>query len=446
MKRSILFLLGIFAHTLSAQTQRPVLLAESLNLALQNSAQLKKANIDRKILDQRFKEARSAGMPQIHANVSFDYFPILPTQLLPGELFGQAEGTYIPTQFGRPWQLTGGVAAEQILYDEQARRGIPAMNVSRSVYDLLIERSEEEVIFNTSTVFYQILQTEQLLYSVNANLEKLDALQRMAELQLANGYAIPIDVKRIRVARTNLETQRENLLAAITALRQTLQFLCGISFDAPFQATEDVSNPTADSTRWQSLTLEAESTTEYRLLLRNIELNRVQTNALRAAGSPTLSAYAGVSLQNQSLTPNVLSFSNRWFSMAMLGVKMHIPIFDGFKAHRHVGLLALENQKLDEDGRQLLGAKNLEFRQARAQLQNALRGMRTQTENVALAREITDKLMLQYKEGALPLTDLLNAQTALAEAQTNYWQQFFTYKLAVLKLLKSTGHLKDLRG
>ena len=82
---------------------------------------------------------------------------------------------------------------------------------------------------------------------------------------------------------------------------------------------------------------------------------------------------------------------------------------------------------------------------AHEQFQNALRALQTQNDNVALAQEITDKLLLQYKEGIASLTDLLNAQTALSEAETNYWQQVFGYKLAVLKLLKSAGRLEDLK-
>ncbi|HNG90183.1 MAG TPA: TolC family protein, partial [Saprospiraceae bacterium] len=68
------------------------------------------------------------------------------------------------------------------------------------------------------------------------------------------------------------------------------------------------------------------------------------------------------------------------------------------------------------------------------------------TENVTLAREVADKLTLQYKEGTVPLTDLLSAQTALSEAETNYWQQVYGYKLAVLKLLKAAGRLADLES
>lgn len=449
MKSLTSFLLcGFFIGIINAQpvTLRPITLSESLNLAIDNSAQLHKARLDRQGIEKRLLEGRSAAYPQISMGLGMDYQPFLPTQILPGEPFGMADNTYLPVQIGRPWQLTGSINVQQQLFNESLRRGIPAVNVSRNIYDLLITRSEEDVIFTTATIFYQTLQTEQLLRAMNANLDKLDALQRMAELQLANGYAIPTDVKRIQVAHTNLETQRQNLFTAISGLRQTLQFLCGVPFEEAFDPMEEMSAPAADSARWQVLALEPETTTEYRLLLHQVELNRIQLSSLRAENLPSFSAYASAFTQTFRADANFFDIERRWYGAVAFGLKMHVPIFDGFRRLHKSGYLSIEGQKLAEDRRQLSSAKELEFRQARDQLQNALRALRTQTDNVGLAREITDKLMLQYKEGVVPLTDLLNAQTALSEAETNYWQQVFSYKLAVLKLLKTTGKLEELKG
>lgn len=448
MQRFLLFVFGVGWSLLSAQSsapRRPVTLGESLELATKNSAQLKKARLDREALEERLHEARSAAYPQVSAGLNFDYYPLLPTQLLPGELFGRGDGTYIPAQFGKPWQMTGSVQVEQFLYNESLRKGIPAANVTRAIYDLLTERASEEVRFNTAQVFYQTLQTEQLLRGMQANLDKLATLEKMAELQLANGYATRTDVNRIKVARTNLETQHQNLLTAIDALRQTLQFLCGVPFEEPFEPAEDIANPIADSARWLALTLEPESTTEYRLLLRNLELNRIQIGSLLAERFPSLSAHASGYTQTLRNDANVFDTGSRWFSMGVIGVKLKIPIFDGFRLRHKAGLFRIENQKLEADRKQLSAAKALEFRQSFQQLESAVRAVRTQTDNVALAQEITEKMMLQYKEGGTPLTDLLNAQTALSEAETNYWQQVFAYKIAVLKLLKAAGRLDLLK-
>lgn len=423
---------------------RPVKLGETMRLAIENSAQLKKAKLDRAGLESRLREGRASALPQISTSLQFDYFPVLPTQFLPGELFGQSAGAFIPATFGQPWQMTAALNAQQPLYNESKRRGAAAREVSRALYDLLVERSEEEVRYNTAQVFYQTLQTQLMLRSMDANLEKLAALQRMAELQLSTGFATPTDVKRIRVAKTNLETTRQNLLTAISALRQTLQFLCGVPVEEPFDPFEIPGEPAADSLKYLNIFLETESTTEFRLLQQNMALNRIQTRSLLAENRPTLNAYATGFYQAQRIDANVFDGNNRWYGMAAFGLKAQAPLFDGFRRKHRAGLLRIELLKMEEDRRQLFAAKTLEFGQAREQLINALRALRTQSDNVGLAREIVEKLTLQYKEGVAPLTDLLNAQTALSEAETNYWQQVFTYKLAVLKLLKAAGRLDEL--
>ena len=449
MKSQIALLLWVFiVGKVTAQTAsgaRPITLGESLDMALANSPQLRKAQLDREGFELRLKEARSAAYPSINGGVTYEYAPLLPTQLLPGDLFGMPDGTFVPAQFGRPWQMTGSVTVTQRIYDESMFRAIPAISAGRSVSDLLVARTEEEILFSTATVFYQTFQTEQLLRAVNANVEKLDALQRMAELQLANDYAIPTDVKRIRVARTNLETQRQKLLTGISVLHQTLQYLCGVPFEQSLQLSEDLNNPAADSLRWLSLTSDPETTTEHLLILRSLELNRIQTSSKWAESLPSLSAYATGLYQTWRDKANVFSSGGTWYGAAAFGLKIDVPIFDGFSRNRKVNVLKLEAQKLEEDRRQLDGAKALEFRQAREELQNSIRLLQYQSDNVGLAREITDKLLLQYKEGVVSLTDLLNAQTAMSEAETNYWQQVFGYKLAVLKLLKASGKLEDLK-
>jgi len=449
MMKSLLFPLLCCAWAVMSVAQpaaRPVSLAETLELALANSVKVKKAQLDRQALELKLKEGQSAFAPKINAGLSLDYVPVLPTTFLPADLYsGGPDGGYLATTLGQPWQLAGSVRLDQPIYNEAARRMAPAANVSRGIYDLLTTRAEEDVLFNTATVFYQTLQTEKLLDAVDANLAKLTALEGMAELQLANGYAIPTDVKRIRVARTNLETQRHTLLNNIEALHQMLRFLCGIPLDAPFDPEDAISQPAADSSRWQNLTLELESTTEFRLLQRQIELNKIQTRSLRGAMAPGLSAYAATAFQAQRPDANFFEIDRRWYGFGAVGFKLDVPIFDGFLHRRKAAQMAIEGLKIEEDHRYLGQAKTLEFRQARTQFDGAIEMLHAQEDNVALARDITDNLTLQYKEGVAPLTDLLNAQTALTEAESHYWQQVFNYKLAVLKLLKAAGYLRLLR-
>ena len=179
--------------------------------------------------------------------------------------------------------------------------------------------------------------------------------------------------------------------------------------------------------------------------MHHLDLLEIQRKSAIAEALPSLSAFATISAQGFRPDINFFDVDRRWYGAAGAGVRLKIPIFDGFRVYNKAWVYKLEAQKLQEDGRQLNAAKTLEFRQAKEQLGTSLATLRSQSDNVALAREITDKMVLQYKEGVASLTDLLNAQTALSEAETNYWQQVFSYKLAVLKLLKTAGQLSLLK-
>lgn len=430
-----------------AQHENPGLLdlPNAIQMSVENSAQLKKARLEKIALEERFGEQKSRALPQINAGVNFDAFPLLPTQLLPGEVLGRPAGSFVPVQFGRPWQLTSSISVDQILYSEQGRRLAPAADATRALTELLTERTEEEVVYQTIALWYQYFQTAQLRHTVDANHEKLMALKKIADLQFANGYITSTDVKRIKVALTNLETQSFNLENGIAALKESLQTFCGIPYESAFDPKENLESPAADSSEWLSLELDVESTTEMRLLGRQAELNNIQYHSGKAANWPTISAYAAGWVQNQANNPNFF-VAKRWYGMAAVGVKAQVPLFDGFRQRHKNALLRIDLQKIKEDMRLLTSAKVLEFRQAKAQLTGALRTLKTQVENVALAHEVMDKLSLRYKEGDIPLTDLLNAQTALSEAETNYWQQVFAYKMATLRLAKVTGRLQVFRN
>ena len=49
-----------------------------------------------------------------------------------------------------------------------------------------------------------------------------------------------------------------------------------------------------------------------------------------------------------------------------------------------------------------------------------------------------------YIQGLASLTDLLEAENSLTEAQNNYTSAILDYKLAEIQLIKSKGELKSL--
>ena len=94
MKNTILITLLTFTLSVSAQEVAQLSLKEAITFALENKSEAKKAKLDIENSEYKIQEVRSRALPQISANGSMTYNPILQLNALPGDFFG-APGTTI---------------------------------------------------------------------------------------------------------------------------------------------------------------------------------------------------------------------------------------------------------------------------------------------------------------------------------------------------------------
>jgi len=100
--------------------------------------------------------------------------------------------------------------------------------------------------------------------------------------------------------------------------------------------------------------------------------------------------------------------------------------------------------QLEQDINKANAAAEMQHQNAVKKLTNSIRSAEAQQENLRLAEEVYGQTELLYKEGLSPLTDLLEAETALREARTAYNNQIINVKTAQIDLYKSTGDISTL--
>ncbi len=441
----ILFLLVLFeVGNTSAQPRTDTLwlsLQEAASRALTHSTATRKARWERRATDLRLAgQRREALMPRTELLLNTDYVPALPTAFLPATLFGGQEGAYVPATLGQPWQFFASVCVEQALFDESVRRLAPAAALTASLQDLLVERSEEEVIFQTASLFYQALQARALLRALNAHLSQLEALERMVQLRLDNDQAVRTDVQRIQAAIAGLQASRHELNGGIEALLQGIQFLCGI----PLDQTVALVLPDTVNEEVLALPSNLEQTVTYRLLEGRLSLLRIQERSARAKGLPRLSFYAEAGILSQRTDVRFTDPNERWYPVGRVGLRLTWPLLEGYRSRYSREHLRLQMHLGESERDDYARARDLEIRQARTQWENALRTLRARKQALVLAREVVAQLQLAYQNGVAPLSDVLSTQTALAEAETQYEQQVFSCRLAEVKWLKAAGLLRNL--
>ncbi|WP_250431075.1 TolC family protein [Pontibacter ruber] len=424
-----------------SQTAKPMTLQEAVTYALEHNEDVKKASYDEQIAQQVIRETKSNGLPQLNATGGVDYFPAIPTQILPGAIVGKP-GTDVPVKFGKDYNAKANLQLTQLLFSKSYFVGLQAAKSSQDLYRLRKEMTQEEVIYNVSSSYFQILQTKEQFENINANLARLVQLEKILQLQYENDLVKKVDVNRIKVNRTNLENQKQTLTTLFEQQKNYLKFFMGMPLDQEVEvqntslALENVDPATI------SVNEAITQKTQYQLLQKQKQLTDYKIQNTRAGYYPTLSAYGQYGYQTQR--DELFNSDIPWFKSAVVGLQVNVPIFDGFRKNAQVKQAQLEIRKIDSDIAKYNTNTAVQLTNAVSQLQNSQSSIAAQEKNVALAQEVYDTTNSLYKEGLAPLTDLLNGEVSLREAKTSLNNEILKYQLAQLNYLQAKGELTSL--
>jgi outer membrane protein len=168
-----------------------------------------------------------------------------------------------------------------------------------------------------------------------------------------------------------------------------------------------------------------------------------QVIAARSAGRPTIDLTANYyqnGFPNEGLTATNMR-------VATVGVTVTVPLFDGFATHYGVqgaqATVKVREAEL-EDTRQ---ATLMAVVEAYADAQSSLGNLDASESLLNAAQAAFESSQRRYTQGVSDIVELLNAQTALADAKSERIRCLAEWRSARLNLLASTGALnrRDLR-
>lgn len=443
MNKLIVVAVLLFTFTSNAQDQQSLTLKDAIKYALENKAEAKKARLKIENSEYQIQEVRSRALPQIAANGSLNYNPIIQTTVIDGAGFG-APGTTIQAAFGQTWTSTAGVSLTQALFDQSVFTGLKAAKTTREFYQINDQLTEEQVIEKVANNYYQVYVLRQKLVLAESNLTTTTKVRDIVKGQFDNGLAKRIDLDRMNVNLSNINTQKQQIINTVQLQENALKFYMGMAIDTPInipQSQFEVSP--AAFTDVPNIA----NRSEYLLIKKQEELLVLQKKSIVAGYYPTLSLAASYNYIGQG--PNMPWFAKPsdgvyWSDFAAIGLNLRIPIFSGFGTRARVRQADVALRTIEEDIKDTTLALDLDFKNASTQIENSLITLKNQKENMKLADEILKNINNNYLQGLASLTDLLDAENASTQAQNNYTAAILDYKLAEIKLIKSKGQLKTL--
>lgn len=441
IKTAKLMLLLIISFGLPTLTlaQQPITLKDALKYALDNNVKVRKARLDIEGGRYKVQEVRAQALPQITGNAGLTYNPII------GQLVANFGGQTQAIRMGQNWNSSAGVQLSQQLFNQTVFTGLQAARSSEEFYNLTAQLTEEQIIELVANTYYQVLVNKQQLGVVETNIKNVKVVEKVTASQFENGLAKKIDVDRIKVKLTNLETKRVQTINAITQQENQLKFAMGMSVITP------ITLPNSELTEVRQLPVFADTVglanrTEIKLLNNQDKLYALQRKAYLAEYYPSLSLTGNYTYSSQSDSFDFLS-SNRaaiGFGASSVGLSLKIPIFNGFLTRSKVRQANVDIDKLKQDRIEKTNELNLAYENAKIELKNSISTINSQRKNAELAQEIYNSTQNNYNNGLATLTDLLDTEDSLTEAQNSYTQALLSYKIAEIQLIKAKGDIRTL--
>jgi outer membrane protein len=309
--------------------------------------------------------------------------------------------------------------------------------ISAMIKELEKARAILDVSQAVKTTWFTSLLAVKIAKVADDMVTALTAHAKDAEEFFKHGIIPQNDLLKSKVALANAIQERERAQATSQIALSRLSTIIGIDFDSPI-VQEDTDSITQKSYDLSQLTVEALNNSpvlaSYRLGLENLD----QAITLAKSSYYPEIALSGKYEQNgQDFGAETNTYSNERNSTVLVTAKW--DFFEWGKTGADVekqkrGKLALmEKMKGVED------QIRLETKSAYLDLHVAANNTVTASDGLQQARENARITDLQYRNQLTTSTEVLDSQTFLSQAETNYYRALYGYMVALANLERAVG-------
>jgi len=413
---------------------------QAIDYAKKNNVQVKNALLDVQIQEQTNREVTSAALPQITASGSYTYNAKLPVSLVPAEFFGGQAGTFQKIAFGLKHNATGGIQLNQLLFDGQVFVGLQARETVLKFQQKNVEVTEEMIKANIYKIYYQLVVSKQQVELLDANIERFEKLLKDTRIIQENGFAEKLDVDKVSVGLTNLQTEKIKALNQIENGYMGLKLLMGMPVRDELLLTDTLSYDQIKDDVLDPGTFDYADRKEYQYAELGIKLNEFNIRRYKLSRYPTLSLNG---YYNKNAQRDKFDLFNKgdWFDISAVTLNLNIPIFTGFSTKSKIQKAKLELQQSVNQREYLKMSIDNDLQVAKNDFRSAISALDFQKKNMELAESVYKQTKKKYEAGTGSQTEINTAQTDLKTAQTNYITSLYDAIIAKVDFLKATGKL-----
>lgn len=389
--------------------------------------------------EHSISENRAKLLPQINAVVAMNDNFNPPVSVTDGSAYGNPYNVTKTLQYN----ASAGLQLQMPLYNQTLLTALDITKMMDRINRLSYDKARNDLIEQISSMYYLAQSTVEQIDIVKANITRLEELKNITEAFFDNGMAMEVDVKRVNINLENLQVQHDNAKAMLTQQLNMLKYVIDYPADSDIRLTA-VNTEAIEQVELNGLN---ESLPELRLLQGQSELAERQQKMIRQGYLPSLMLTGNLSYS--AYTDKFSNWfhsgpSNHWYNSSGLGITLRVPVFDGLEKRSKIrkAKLDTENARLAYDD--ALKTLRTQYLNATNELMNSRRNFTKQRDNYRLAEDVYTVTTDRYREGIASMTEVLQDEMRMSEAQNNYVTAHYNYRITNLSLLKLTGQLDSL--
>lgn len=340
-----LYALILLLFTEAAQAQLQVNdLSSLLKFADEHAPTAQRAKLQPQIAQKDIRLQSSTLYPKINVFGTGDYYPLIPTQVIPAELLKGAPGTYYKAQFGLPYIFTAGaeISMPVINLEKWATLAKTKAQYTQAQWDSKAQL--EDFHIKLITAYYQTLVTKEVIKLNDENATTTNELMRIMDARNQNGVLNPSDYNRTKNLQLDVQSTGVNYTQTLKQNASNLSALLNIkdsllldetltSFTWPLLQTEGAP---ANRAVWQ----EADT----KVHVAELALSESKRGAL-----PKLSLNGRYTYNYESKFEQAGNYVA--FDASNIGLRLDFPVFQGNYYHtlKQKSDLQLKSAKLEQE-------------------------------------------------------------------------------------------------
>ena len=420
--------------------------------AVYHNKSLINANLENQKVALERDHVKGKLLPTVSANAIYGYINSnididLPTKTLPllgSTIFDGSQRMNLSTQVG-----LAGVTATQVIFSGlQITNGQKALEQKFKAQELMTEAGYDQLAQEVMTSFDQLMLLKEVDLLITDSEKRLNKEHEKVIKGIENGFAIPYDRDKIKLAMLELESKKAEVQSNRELLLYKLQELTGMS-------QEDLNSITY---KLKVLNLDLDSA---------MQMNRKELDALEAsqkayefvlkkekgAKLPQVFAFGNISYFNAFNTdmtikdlPKIgnLKMESNHLMMApnyALGVGVKWTIFEG-KTHK----TAIDKAKIDiqiNENKLADTKEKLSLLQRKTEVDYNLANKKIEVSNqqVEISKNNLHLASRQFEEGLTDVTERLEAENEYYKQSLGFYNQVLSQRMAATELLKANGNL-----